>query len=252
MVGSIVMADFGNYVVYVDESGDHSLTEIDEQYPVFVLAFCIFRVDLYTTQIVPSVQRLKFDFFGHDMVVLHEREIRKSLPPFDILLNKETRSDFMARLDEVVDSAACCIVAVVIDKIAFKRRVGSDVNPYHIALEFGLERVFLELQSRGQRGQRTHVIFEGRGKREDRDLELEFRRIMDNTDMLGMPETLEFMCASKQANSSGLQLADMVARPIGLHWLKPNQPNRAWTTLEPKIRRSPRDAINGWGYKVYP
>ena len=30
-----------DYVVYVDESGDHSLASIDTSYPVFVLALCV-------------------------------------------------------------------------------------------------------------------------------------------------------------------------------------------------------------------
>ncbi|OMH30091.1 DUF3800 domain-containing protein [Motiliproteus sp. MSK22-1] len=38
---------YSDYLVFVDESGDHSLTSIDEQYPVFVLCFCIVRKDLY-------------------------------------------------------------------------------------------------------------------------------------------------------------------------------------------------------------
>lgn len=252
LIRSIVMANFGDYVVYVDESGDHSLTEIDPDYPVFVLAFCIFRVDHYIDEIVPKTQELKFDFFGHDMVVLHEREIRKSQPPFDILLNQDVRKRFMGQFRRLMERADFTIVAVVIDKRRLKRRVGSDANPYHVALEFGLERVFFELQSRRQVGKTTHVIFEGRGKKEDRDLELEFRRIMDSTALDGMAQTLEFLCANKQANSSGLQLADMVARPIGTHWLYPDQPNRAWDTLEPKIRRSPEGIIERWGYKVYP
>ncbi|WP_200870131.1 DUF3800 domain-containing protein [Catenovulum agarivorans] len=33
---------FSDFVVYVDGSGDHSLTSINPDYPVFVLAFCIF------------------------------------------------------------------------------------------------------------------------------------------------------------------------------------------------------------------
>ena len=33
---------FGKYIVYVDESGDHGLTKVDRQFPVFTLAFCIF------------------------------------------------------------------------------------------------------------------------------------------------------------------------------------------------------------------
>lgn len=174
------------------------------------------------------------------------------MAPFDILLNSEIRAQFMARLGEVMEAAPCTIVTVVIDKVAFKKRVGNNSSPYDVALEFGLERVFLYLQSRGQVGRTTHVIFEGRGKNEDRDLELEFRRIMDNSDVKGMSETLEFLCASKKSNSSGLQIADMVARPIGVHWLRPTQPNRAWDILEPKLRRSPSGDINGRGYKVYP
>ena len=34
---------FSDYVVYVDESGDHSLERIDPDYPVFVLALCVFH-----------------------------------------------------------------------------------------------------------------------------------------------------------------------------------------------------------------
>jgi hypothetical protein len=71
------------YVVYVDESGDHSLTKINPDYPMFVLAFCIFPIDIYVDRVVPLVQQIKFDFCNHDMVVLHEREIRQATPPFD-------------------------------------------------------------------------------------------------------------------------------------------------------------------------
>ena len=40
---------------------------------------------------------------------------------------------------------------------------------------------------------------------------------------------------SKKANSSGLQLADLIARPIGLSILRPGQPNRAFDTIKGKI-----------------
>ena len=35
------------FIVYVDESGDHSLESVDQNYPVFVLAFCVFYQDNY-------------------------------------------------------------------------------------------------------------------------------------------------------------------------------------------------------------
>ena len=246
------MPRFGEYIIYVDESGDHSMVDINAQYPRFVLAFCIFPVREYVTRVVPAVERLKFDFYGHDMVVLHEREIRKAAPPFDILREHATRAAFMSRLDDLVARPRFGIVATVIRKHEFKERVGTDVSPYNVALEYGLERVFLQLQQRNQVGRTTFVIFESRGKDEDQALELEFRRIMDRTVMRGMPQTLEFLCVSKQTNSSGLQVADLVARPIGIHDLRPNQTNHAWEILERKIVRSPSGEIHGFGLKVYP
>lgn len=247
------MQSFGDYIVYVDESGDHSLSQINPDYPRFALAFCIFPVADYIDAVVPAIQRLKFDYFGHDMVVLHEHEIRKSVTPFQILMHKPTREAFLGEIDRIVEESPFTVVATVIRKEEFKARRGSQTNPYDIALEFGLERVFLFLQGRGQTGRRTRVVFEGRGKKEDAALELAYRRIMDTTRMEGMADTLEFMCAHKQANSSGLQIADMIARPIGIHDLRPDQPNHAWDLIEPKIRRDPRDGrITGWGLKVYP
>lgn len=38
---------FSDYIVYVDESGDHSLTSIHAGYPIFVLALCIFHKEEY-------------------------------------------------------------------------------------------------------------------------------------------------------------------------------------------------------------
>jgi len=233
-------------------SGDQSLTSIDPQYPVFVLAFCFFPVSGYVESVVPRVERLKFRFFGHDMVILHEHEIRKSQPPFDILMDATVRKPFMEELSAIMSEEDYGVVATVIDKEAFLRRRGPGANPYNVALEYGLERVQFALQEHGQRGRRTMVVFESRGKREDDALELEFRRIMATTKVEGMADTLTFMFVSKKSNSAGLQVADMVARPIGLHVLRPEQPNRAWDVLEPHLRRSPDGEILGHGLKIYP
>ena len=45
---------FSDYIVFVDESGDHSLDVINPQYPVFVLAFCILPCKAYVEQITPT------------------------------------------------------------------------------------------------------------------------------------------------------------------------------------------------------
>jgi hypothetical protein len=73
---------FSNFVVYVDESGDHGMQNLDPNYPLFVLAFCIFYKGHYSEKVVPALHKLKFNEFGHDLVVLHEHEIRKETGPF--------------------------------------------------------------------------------------------------------------------------------------------------------------------------
>ena len=78
-VSTACTSPFSDYIVFADESGDHGLDKIDAGYPVFVLAFCIFRKQHYIDEVVPALQRLKVRHFGHDQVVLHERDIRKDL-----------------------------------------------------------------------------------------------------------------------------------------------------------------------------
>lgn len=77
--------NFGDYIVFVDESGDQSLKSVNANYPVFVLSFCIFEKTHYYTHVVPEILRFKFDFFGSDIPILHEREIRKREGDFNIL-----------------------------------------------------------------------------------------------------------------------------------------------------------------------
>lgn len=69
--------NFSEYIIYVDESGDHSLVSIDQNYPIFVLCFCIIKKDEYINKIIPEFQKLKFKYFGHDNIIFHSHEIRK-------------------------------------------------------------------------------------------------------------------------------------------------------------------------------
>jgi len=56
----------------------------------------------------------------------------------------------------------------------------------------------------------------------------------------------------KKSNSPGLQLADLVARPIGINLLKPEQPNRAYDVLRNKIYVNSDGNIQNWGLKCFP
>ena len=108
--------DSGDYLVFVDESGDHGLDRIDPQYPVFVLAFWIIAKQDYARTLLPALTEFKFKHFGHDQVVLHEREIRKDLGDFAVLREKSRKAAFLEELTAIIDASAIAVIASAIRK----------------------------------------------------------------------------------------------------------------------------------------
>jgi hypothetical protein len=247
---------FSNFVVYVDESGDHGMQTLDPNYPLFVLAFCVFYKRHYAEKVAPALQKFKFQHFGHDLVVLHETEIRKETGNFRFA-NRASKHEFLHELTDIIEQSNFILISCVIDKQRLRNRSGMPENPYHLALGFCLETLYELMQEKNQDGSTTHVVVECRGKKEDAELELEFRRICDGANSLSARLPFEIVFASKQTNSSGLQLADLVARPIGLSVLRPEQPNRAFDVLRRKFfcsggRSNLGDGFENWGLKIYP
>jgi len=232
---------FSDYIVFADESGDHGLATINPEFPVFALVFCAFEKQAYATVVEPAFRRLKFNWFGHDAVVLHEREIRKQSPPFDFLRQDAAREAFMAELGVIMRDAPFRAFVAVIDKARLLRRYAEPWNPYEIAMHFCMERLCDRLAADGQEGRLTHVLFEGRGKLEDAQLELEFRRIATNRRRWGWRQVdfqrcpLEPVMVPKAANLAGHQLTDLIARPLALRVLRPDQRNRAAEAIGDRV-----------------
>lgn len=247
------MSEFSDIVIYADESGDHSLTKIDNQYPVFVLSLCIFEKKYYINKLVPKIQSVKFHWFGSDTVILHERDIRKQHGKFAILSIRENRESFMKDLNNILSASKMKIACCAIDKRRLTEEYLFPDNPYHLALQFCLENAFLYIREKNQISKITHCLFEKRGKKEDEELELEFLRITNGANCFRTRMDcfkLEFV--DKRANCSGLQIADLTARPIGLHVIRPHQQNRAYGIIQRKlyIRKTGRKASSG--PKIFP
>lgn len=243
------MNGFSDYIVFADESGDHGLASIDPQFPVFALVFCVFEKAIYTDEVEPAFRRLKFKYFGHDAAILHEREIRKQASPFGFLRqDAATRDAFMADVNDIMRNARFHAYCAIIDKLKHKARYADPWNPYEIAMQFCMERLSSGLEASGQAGRITHVLFEARGREEDRQLELEFRRVTANDKRWGWRNVdfsmtpLEPLFVPKAANMAGHQLTDLIARPLALRALRPSQPNRAFEIVADRI----------WGWKTFP
>jgi len=250
--------NYSNFIIYVDESGDHGMQTLDPNYPVFVLALCVFHKRHYCENIIPALQKFKFRHMGHDLIGLHELEIRKEKGAFsNLFMSRQHKHAFHDELTDIIEASNFVLISCVIDKSALREKQGPVHNPYHVALGFCLETLYEFLQEKNQQSALTHVIFERRGKREDNELELEFRRLCDGANRLGIQLTFDIVFATKQVNSTGLQLADLVARPIGISVLRPGQGNRSFDVLKRKFycsggRDRVGEGFENWGLKIFP
>jgi hypothetical protein len=246
-----VSTPFSDYILFADESGAPTLEGPDPQYPVFVLTLVMVRKDVYVSTIVPRLQRLKFDLFGHDQIIFHERDIRKQTGPFSVLrTDPKLRAHFLEELTRLIEIADVEVIAAVIRKDQLRDRYRDPWSPYDIAAQFCLERLHGRLTSLDQVGRRVHLVFESRGHEEDRRLSSDLAAIVSNRGGLTARRLdfshfeWEFCFADKRSNSAGLQFADLFARPIGLSVLRPDQGNRAFKALREKFAAD--------GLKIFP
>ncbi len=227
--------EFGNFIVFADESGDHS-EHIDPQFPIFVLNLCIFSKQAYFTDVVPEISKLKFKYWGHDLVVLHARDIRKASGDFSFLINPKHREAFFGDLNDLMSQLPFSIIPVVIDKR--KLKIPFPQNVYFSALFQSLSLLRSFLSERTQQQTLTHLIFEERGKHEDSELSAYFMKALYNLDFHKHHLHLKMNFASKKMASTGLQIADLTAHPIGRHFLKSDQTNRSYEIIHDKIYTS--------------
>jgi hypothetical protein len=236
------VSDFSDYIVYADESGSPALGRSDPDYPVFVVAFIVVRKSVYCEKLVPALQKLKFEFFGHDQIILHERDIRRQGGAFTVLRNNpETRDAFLQSVTDFVQEADLCTIACAIRINHVQQSLISPATAYDLAVGNCLRQLGNFLSEKDQLNLEVPVIFEARGHAEDRALELEFRRQIDakyytsDVRLDTSRKSIFPMFADKRSNSSGLQIADLFARPIGLKALNPDRRNRAFDTLSKKL-----------------
>jgi hypothetical protein len=81
---------------------------------------------------------------------LHERDIRRDLGPFSFLKTRALKQSFLDELTAIVEKVPFHLVSVVIRKDALQKRYTQPENPYHLALQYGLERISAFLHSQGE------------------------------------------------------------------------------------------------------
>jgi hypothetical protein len=101
-------------VMYLDESGDHSLTTIDPQYPMFVLGGVIVDLDYAQGELSERVRQFKLDLLGRDDLILHTADIARNKNGFEGLADTGFRQRFYDELNALMRDLRYTIVACAI------------------------------------------------------------------------------------------------------------------------------------------
>jgi len=240
------------FIAFFDECGDHSLDQIDKDFPLFVLSTVIVERAVYQEQIIPALGRLKMRFWNHEGVNLHSRDIRRAYGDFAFMQVPAKRIAVLESISSLMKELDFTLFVTAISKQKHKDRYGaSATNPYEIALTYTFERVLHFMECRGEVS--LPVVAEARGKNEDNELEAAFHRLLTSGTKFNSSDRFQKLKCPisfrrKTDNIAGLQIADLCAYPSARKILNPDKENPPYEIISKHLYQSGK--VNGW--KVFP
>ena len=214
------------YRLYIDESGDHVFKNMDHhRHRYLCLLGCFFSKSDYVdfNNAVCRIKSTHFKIEADDPVIFHREDIINKRGYFSVFQNKEQCLAFDNDLIKTVNESKFKTFAIVIDKLALVRKYSSPAHPYHLAMEFVLQRYCGFLQSVGATGD---VLAESRGGKEDLLLKNAYRSVYETGRWKQGSKFFQSTLSShdlkvkqKIQNISGLQLCDLLGNPVKHHVL---------------------------------
>lgn len=241
-------------VLFLDESGDHNLSVIDPQYPLFVLGGIIVDQQYAEGEMTRALQEFKRKLFGRDDLILHTADITRNRNGFERMKETAFRELFYHELNELARSLTFTVVACVIRKDQHLSRYGvAALDPYLLSLDILVERFCMDVGNVSGGG---IIVAEKRGPTLDHELDLAWLNLKIQGTRYVPAHAIEkrilaLNLREKSANLAGLQLADLVVTPIGRYVLgKPVKED--FDIIQSKFRRSQRGEVAGFGLVVLP
>lgn len=245
-----------SHFLFLDEAGDHGLSFVDKNFPLFLLCGCVIEQKCLK-EIKSRIDSFKQKYFGTTQVILHSRDIRKCESVFQILFDLKLKEQFYKDLNLILEESNYCLLGSGIQKEKHIKKYGKGAkDPYTLSLSFVIERLIFYLDTLNEKAH-VKIVAEQRGKKEDRMLLSYFNSVMDRGTYYVTPDRLKqkirgFSFYNKHENITGLQIADLCAYPMARYLLYPKEPYIPFTIIEQKIYHDKNGKYMGWGLKVFP
>jgi hypothetical protein len=210
------------YRIYIDEVGNPDLGSSDNpNHRYLSLTGVVLDLRHVQTTVHPQMEELKNKYFVHhpdEPVVLHRKEMHKGAAPFEALKTPGVRIRFDEELLGLLRAWDYTVITVCLDKRRHRETYATwRYDPYHYCLELLLERFYFFLVRHSAVGD---VMAESRGGRENQRLMDAYTRLCERGTHYIAAEQLQEVLTSRQLkvrqktlNITGLQLADLLARP---------------------------------------
>jgi hypothetical protein len=220
------------FIAFFDECGDHSMEKIDPIFPLFVLSTVIFDREIYAKHTIPAVAKLKMQFWNHEGINLHSRDIRRAQDDFLFMQNPINRLLFVDSLSAMMSELKFTLFIAVIDKAKHFEIYGAEaMSPYDLSMCYTFEKIAHFLENNNENV--LPIIAESRGRKEDDELRESFGHLM--TSPLFKNSHFPITFRRKRDNVAGMQLADLCAYPAARKILDPNKINPAFEIISSKL-----------------
>jgi hypothetical protein len=225
------MAQPSDYIVFVDESGTPVTHKPDLGYPIFSLQFVLVRKDVYSHQIVPELISFKMKHHGSDATILHGKKIDAKDGEFRILQDSAVFHEYVSDLDQIIGKAQMQLFSAYFLHHEVASLSSITVHPYAYFMHVLLNEIEAKIAKDGVKTV-CRVVVESR-KASDAEMQAAYEsyKLAFRSDRVEFE--LEF--AEKSRNVLGLQVADLVAKPIARYCLDSTKPGQEWPTVSTKV-----------------
>jgi hypothetical protein len=243
-------------ILFLDESGDHNLTKIDQTHPIFVLGGVIADKKYAEGEMAEKVFAFKKEIFGTNKIHLHTADFTRQRNGFERMMERDFCENFYNKLNELIASLDIKIVACAIKKEMHFAKYGLEaIDPYHLSLNVLVERFCFEIEKENS-STKGVIIAENRDPTLDRQLELAWLNLKISGTKYKQAIEIERNISSlnlrtKEDNLAGLEIADAVVTPIARSILK-RKSRISLDVIKSKMRKSDAGEISGFGLVILP
>ncbi|MFO1243155.1 MAG: DUF3800 domain-containing protein [Rickettsiales bacterium] len=242
-----------NKILFLDESGDHNLTIIDQQHPIFVLGGIVVDKDYALGEMTEKLNAFKSELFGTTDIILHTADFTRQRNGFEKMKDPDFCNLFYKKINNLISGLNLTILACAIKKEQHMARYGFDaVDPYLLSLNVLVER-FGFMIGGNKKGQ---IVAEARDPTLDRQLDLAWLNLkvsgtyyMPAAEVTRKIENLALR--RKEDKLAGLEIADAIVTPIARKVLGKSS-RIDFSILESKMRKNRLGDVTGYGLVILP